>query len=285
MAFTATAALVSGSAAVTAATVLAAVAEVGLALSVVGGITGNKTLSKIGGVMSLVGGVGGMLAGGLSSGGASAASSLADAGADAATSAAWSEGAAGLGQDTLGNMGMDAASSGGGGIINTAQSAAPDLAGNLAMNPTDMALQAGTKTSPGQMAVGADSAAQAASTVNDVAQPVGARTATGAAENNPYTNNPTDIRLQAGTQRPPGLPPEGSSSFFGRLGKLAEDNKTLFSTGKELVLGGLKGANENAMWNEKMDKEQQRINQTKYGNSTANFAKRNTGIIAGAQAQ
>jgi hypothetical protein len=279
MAFTAVGALVSGSAAVTAGTILAAVAEVGLALSVVGGITGNKTLSKIGGVMSLVGGVGGMLAGGLSSGGASAASGLADAGADAATSAAWSAGE-GLGQDTLTNMGLDAAGgTGGGGIINTAQSAAPDLASSLSMNPTDAALQAGTKATPGQMAVGGESAATAAgSTVNDVAgaqMPVGVQSPAGA--QGPKT--PFDVGSNSLNA------PQSSTSFFDKFSKFADGNKTLFNSGLQLVGGALKGANESAMFDKKVDLEQQRINQTKFGNTTSAFQPRKTGIIAGAQVQ
>jgi hypothetical protein len=270
MAFTATAALVSGSAAVTAGTVLAAVAEVGLALSVVGGVTGNKTLSKIGSVMSLVGGVGGMLAGAATSG-ASAATSLADAGADAATSAAWSAGE-GLGQDTLTNMGLDAASGGGGGIINTAQSAAPDLAGGLSMSPADAALQAGTKATSGQMAVGGESAATTASpTANDLATVGAPQTKT--------VSTPYDKGISSPNA------PEGASSFLGKFSKFAENNKTLFNSGLQLVGGAMKGANEASMFATKADLEQQRINQTKYGNSTASFQPKKTGIIAGAQVQ
>jgi hypothetical protein len=278
MAFTATAALISGSAAVTAGTVLAAVAEVGMALSVVGGITGNKTLSKIGGVMSLVGGVGGMLAGGLGSGGASAASSLADAGADAATSAAWSEGAAGLGQDTMANMGLDsAASSANSGIVSGAQSGLPDLGGTIAANPADLALKAGTKATPGQMTVGADAGTQAAATVNDVAgaqMPVGVKGPAGAqGPSTPFDSTSTSLNA-----------PQSSTSFFDKFSKFAEGNKTLFNSGMQLVGGALKGANESKMWDEKMALEKDRLRQTSYGNTTASFKPR-TGIIAGAQTQ
>lgn len=61
MAFTSIAALVGGSAA-SATLVLGAIAEVGMAMSVVGAVTGNKKLMKVGGVLGLVGGVGGMIA-------------------------------------------------------------------------------------------------------------------------------------------------------------------------------------------------------------------------------
>jgi hypothetical protein len=269
MAFTAVTALVSGSAAVTAATVLAAVAEVGLALSVVGGITGNKTLSKIGGVMSLVGGVGGMLAG-AAGGGASAASSLAETGADAATSAAWSTGAD-VGMDTMTNMGLDAAGSGGGGIINSAQSAAPDLASSLSGAPGNALEMAGAEAASGQMAVGADAAATsaAAPTANDV-MTVGA----------PQTKT-VSTPFDKGVSSPNA--PEAASSFLGKFSAFADKNKTLFNSGLQLVGGAMKGATEQKNFATKADLEQQRINQTKFGNTTASFQPRKSGIIAGAQ--
>lgn len=43
--------------------IFAAVAQVGLALTVVGAVTGNATLTKVGGVLGLVGGVGGLASG------------------------------------------------------------------------------------------------------------------------------------------------------------------------------------------------------------------------------
>ena len=80
MAFTAVAALVSGTAA-TATLVLAAMVEIGTVMTIVGAVTGNKDLMKLGGVISLVGGVGGLVAGAV--GGAATA-----AGADAAVASA-----------------------------------------------------------------------------------------------------------------------------------------------------------------------------------------------------
>ena len=59
MAFTAVIALAEAAAVeVTAAMVFAAVAEVGVAMSIAGAVTGSEDLSKIGGVLSIVGGVG-----------------------------------------------------------------------------------------------------------------------------------------------------------------------------------------------------------------------------------
>src|SRR5471032_2694335 len=66
---------------------LTAVADVGVATSVIGAVTGNKTMEKVGGALGLVGGVGGLINSGLSTaavGASDAAGSLGTTGADAA---------------------------------------------------------------------------------------------------------------------------------------------------------------------------------------------------------
>lgn len=73
MAFAAVGAILAGSQAVTAGLVLTAVAEVGMAVTVVGAVTGNQKMMKVGGIMSLVGGVGGLIANAASSASAAAA--------------------------------------------------------------------------------------------------------------------------------------------------------------------------------------------------------------------
>jgi hypothetical protein len=275
MAFTGIAALVAAET-VTASLVLGAIANVGMIMTVVGGVTGNEKLMKFGGAMSLIGGVGGMIAGAATGAGAAgAAEGMAVGGADAATSAAWAEGAAGLGQDTLSSIGLDTAASTGleGGI---ASAGMPDV--SAALNPTDMRLAAGTQASPGIVASQTAAAASAAPTVNDVAGvdgPAGAQGPT-----TPY-DTPTDARLAAGTQSSPMNAPQTSGSYFDRFSSWASKNKQLFSGGMQLVGGALKGANDRAMWNEKMALDQQRVNQTSYGSKVANFAP--TGIIAGAR--
>lgn len=81
--FTGIAAIIAGEA-ITAAVVLTAVAEVGLILTVAGAVTGDEDLMKIGGVMSLVGGVGSLIASGMSA----ATSAATNVAADAATQTA-----------------------------------------------------------------------------------------------------------------------------------------------------------------------------------------------------
>jgi len=85
MAFTAVTALVAAET-VTATMVLAAVAQVGTALTIVGAVTGSKDLMKLGGTMALVGGIGGMAAGAMS--GAAAAEATATTVLDEASSQA-----------------------------------------------------------------------------------------------------------------------------------------------------------------------------------------------------
>jgi hypothetical protein len=77
MAFTATVALVTGSEAVSAGLVLAAVAEVGTAVTAVGAVTGNKDMMKVGGAMAIVGIGGGLVAGAVEGAGAAAGAGMA----------------------------------------------------------------------------------------------------------------------------------------------------------------------------------------------------------------
>ena len=87
MAFTAVAAIATAET-VTATMVLAAVAQVGTAMTIVGAVTGSKDLMKLGGTMALVGGIGGMAAGAMGAATDAAATTVLDeaasqAGADA----------------------------------------------------------------------------------------------------------------------------------------------------------------------------------------------------------
>lgn len=276
MAFTAIATLVGG-AEVTATLVLAAVAEVGTALTIVGAVTGNKDLLKIGGAMALVGGVGGMINGAVSGAGAAggaaesieSASSLADSayGGAAAADASHLAGVAEMGGDA-------------GGIISGAQGAETATSlGDAAMPGAPTSSMPAT-TEAAQPAT-VDVAPQP-TTVNDVtgAQapqgPAGAQSPT-----TPYDSNPTDIRLANNTQ----TAPQSSSNFLKSFSEFAEKNKTLLSSGMQLVGGAMKGASDRDMWNQKMALEQQKVNQTSYGNTVGSFGARpNSGIIGGARA-
>lgn len=275
MAFTAVGALIAG-AEVTAAVVLAAVTEIGVAMTVVGAVTGSKDLMKIGGVMSLVGGVGGFIAG--AAGGTAGAAGLSEAGTSAAFDVAGTEALAG---STFSSPAAELAA-------NAADQAALGGIEGASEGIVSSGIQAPAAASaaPGAEMPAAQSAAaptQAAPTVNDVAgvqgpgAPQGAQMPVGPGEvSNPYSN-PTDMRLAAGTQ----TAPQNATSFFDGFGAWANKNSTLLSSGMQLGGGLLKGAAEGDMWDKKMGLEQQKVNQTSFGNQTGRYQ---TGIVGGARA-
>lgn len=276
MAFTALTGLMAGTTAVTAVNVLAAVAQVGMALTVVGGVTGSKSLMKIGGTLALVGGIGGMVAGAATGGAAAAAgetaaaSGLADIGADAATSAAWSEGA-GLGADTLSNA---TAGQGTGMIGSTMQPTMQptlEVATQSAVQPAAQAVQK-PAASVAETGPGANLAPTGPSgPVSPFEDPTSA-----------YAQNGSDLMSDQYRGGVGGFnAPESSGNFFGKISKFANENKTLFSAGLQLAGGALKGANDAKMWNEKMGFQRE---QAAKANSVGNFAPRPTGLIAGARA-
>lgn len=282
MAFTSIAALAGGATATTA-LVLSAVAEVGLAMTVVGTVTGSKDLMKLGSVMGLVGGVGGMINKGLTAAGATslggeAASGALSTGAESlAADAALSSSAGALESGMAPGFGEAAQAA-----TNAAPGTMPDLAASLS---PDAGMPAPTATAPAQMPVGAPAQAP---TVNDVAGvqaptgPAGAQAPVTPADPN-WKAGVTDAstRAQLGLD-PLSTAPQSTDGFWKSFSDFANKNKTLFSSGLQLAGGALKGINDREMWNQRMDLEQQRLKQTGSGNTVSNFAPR--GIIAGARA-
>lgn len=267
MAFAAIGAIVAG-AEITAGIALAAVAEIGTVMSVVGAVTGSKDLMKIGGIMGLVGGVGALATGGFAEAGAAAASSGASNVAGV--------GEAGWGMD-LGTDAVDGIVTGGADAVSGAlpqpSSSMPEVA-PLAPNPTDMRLAANTQAAEAPMGM----APSPADTFGAQAPqgPAGAQ-----APNTPYDRNPTDIRLANGTQRTP-TAPTNTKSFFGGIMDFANNNKTLFQGGMQLLGGALKGMNDASMWSDRLAIEQQKVNQTSHGNEVAQFYPGS--IVSGARA-
>lgn len=283
MAFAAVGALFAGGA-VTAATVLSAVATIGTTLSVVGMVTGSKSLMKLGGMLGLVGGIGGMIAGAAGGAAAGAAASAAE-GAGSAAGFVGEGAASGVGAwDGALGAASSGAESAAGGIIQSTMGGppagvGPDLASgsvmpDLAANPTDMRLAAGTQTSPGMMEVGAQGGGTQFSNLGGGEAPTGAQGPATPAE----TPNPTDMRLEAGTQQSPYGPSQDSGSFWSSFSQFADKNKTLFNSGMQVVGGAMKGANERDMWNQKMALHRDQFNRA---NSYGQFA---PGIIQGARA-
>lgn len=283
MAFPAIIALAGGAAA-TASLVLAAVVEVGVTLSVVGVVTGNKDLMKIGGVMSLVGGIGGMVAG-ASGAAASSTSALTEAGTEAALESASAEAMGAYGGSAAAEASQQAAISGMEGVAsegivgNAAQTmgAGPNMASPVeAIQPS-----APLETPTAQAAMPDATTVADATNVAAPEAPIGAQTP--AEVSTPYSN-PTDARLAAGNQHTPWMDgaPKDSAGFFDGFFKFAKDNEKLLNSGVQFAGGALKGMNESAMWDEKMELERTR---QRYGNSAGSFApSANRGIVAGARA-
>jgi hypothetical protein len=290
MAFTAVAALAAGEAA-TATLVLAAVAEVGTALTVVGAITGSKDLMKIGAVMGMVGGIGGAIAGGASAAGAEAATGALS---DEATNAALDSAS----QEALSSYGGDAAmqASQQAGIQSMEQGASQGLVGSQVAAPvadvapvaqqavTATPIQPGEVSAPAQQTVNDVVGAQAP---NGVAAPVGAQ---GPADLvTPYTN-PTDMRLANGKQTTPGgaMAPSGpastSDSLFARFSDWANKNKEVANAGLQTVGGLFKGANDRSMFNEKIALQRDMWNRANNVGSFAPSLLPQTGLIGKAAA-
>lgn len=296
MAFTSIAALAAGTAEVTAALVLSAVAEVGLAMTVVGAVTGEKSLMKIGGTLSLIGGVGGMVAGAMGSSAGAAAGGL--SGSELVTQAAG---------DTAFGVAGDAAASAGAGALEAglapsifeqaassgmSDAAAGALAGPQTSAVTQSAIQ-GTALEPAVAMPGEQFASKVqplATDVADVAAPAGAQAPAGAPDvgakfgvTDPNVN-PTDMRLGAGTQTTPGglTAPEPAGSFFNRLSSFANKNKVLFSSGMQMLGGAMQGANQRDMWNQKIALEREALARKSHGNAAAKFQPRS--IFQGAAA-
>jgi hypothetical protein len=288
MAFTAVAAIVAGSE-VTAALVLAAAAEVGTAMTVIGAVTGSKDLMKIGGAIALVGGIGGLVNGAISGAAAEGAATAAVdpaayAGASADVGAANYVSAA----DAMSDAATAGTSGAGTGIVNSV--AQPAVGTELAANQAGTTLQTPAQEMAQTTGAGGGNAAAApvSSTTPTLQAPEVQGPAGAQGPSSPYDINldpnstPTDMRLNAGTQ----TAPQSASSYWSNIGNWINNNKTLFSSGMQLAGGALSGMNQRQMWDEKMQLERDRLAQTSHGSEIGNFAPRvsaTPGIVNGAR--
>ena len=203
-----TAALVEGA---TLAVIATAVSEVGIALSVVGAITGNKDLMKIGGFLGLAGGIGSLASAGMDALGTSAVSAAVDeTGAETARLAAGEATASASESGRSNSASQDAVASSVDGPTNAAlaaDSAAPAM-------PPPMASPAPVVTAPTVDALPGAPPGSYAAPQTPAAQDIGAvdtaNGSTGAAD--PYANETAKLAQQnsigGGT---PGAPPAGST--------------------------------------------------------------------------
>lgn len=276
MAFTAITAIAAGEAAITAATVLTAIAEVGTIMTVVGTVTGSEDLMKMGAVMGLVGGIGSMAMG--------AASGAVATGAEIADASAIGVGLPEIGTEALtaGESALSAGATSMPVLPQTELQATPlgDLGAQTTMPGAAPVAQAATPP------VAATPATQAAPTVNDIAGAQGPQAQSTNSIVAPQARvTPEAKTIAAAPATGPASPPNAPKTFGEYLksfSKFAEENKTLFSGGMQVIGGAFKGMNDASMWGDKMDVDRQKLAQTSYGNTVANFAPR--GIISGAKA-
>lgn len=156
-------------------------------MSGVGAVTGNKKLMKIGGVLSLAGGVGGLAAGAMGSAGGVGSESLANFAKEASSSIDSVFGTS-LGTKAAANAAIaENAALGDAGIINRAMEGAPAVAENAAPTAADLGAEAvdefaaGGQSIPGANGGGAMSAATPDAGTLKLAEEAGAQTASNAA--------------------------------------------------------------------------------------------------------
>ena len=246
-------------------------------MSVVGAVTGNKDLIKIGSVMGLVGGIGGMVNGAIGGAAAgvegleAASTAAADAGASYEAGANVMDGltdAAGQTMDASGTSGMDMAADAGSPVTAPSTEMGQPIVQNASATPTD-ATPATTDTVQAPETQGAVSP-QTASNPYD--------TPTAGADSPGWGRE----ARTSGYTAAPGAAPSSAGNFWNSFTDFANKNKTLFGAGLQLAGGAMKGASDRQMWDQKMALEQQRVNQTSYGNTVGTTTPR-PGIIAGAR--
>lgn len=286
-AFPAVAALMGGSA-VTAGLVLTAVAEVGMAVTVVGAVTGNKKMMQVGGAMSLVGGIGAFAANAMSNAAGAAASGVAEGAAQSAVAQSGTQAAA----DSVANAAMEGAGS----------AATQGLGDAVASNSMDFAM--GPASAGGQSAVayaveqpvvnGAASGGLVNSAMKGAGQLGSAATSAipdPQAANNAMiaSNGPAPVATpmdQIGTIRANvdmKQPASGILGKFSELGAWAEKNKTLagmmLQVGGNAVMGAIKGDPEEErikLERERLQLEKDRMNR---GAPAPTFRPMNGGAI------
>ena len=265
MAFTAVTALVAAET-VTATMVLAAAAQIGTAMTIVGAVTGSKDLMKLGGTMALVGGIGGMAAGAMSG-----------AAADAAATTVLDEAASQAGADALSASLDQGANAMATGVTDsaTAQVGSDALAQQLdqqAMGQVgSTATAAGNTGIPtgGQMAM--DNSAVATAADAGVATPMGVDVST------PYStsgaNNPSAWNGDA-TQRVAndylGNQKVNSDNWFASMFKNAKPD-TLLNLGGNVLGGVAKGYEADRNYQLGKDRVGLIQQQMNWGNSTPKY--------------
>jgi hypothetical protein len=288
VAFASIAALASGAAATTT-LVLGAIAEVGLALTVVGTVTGNEKLAKIGGVLGLVGGVGSLISSATS--GAASGASMASSGVETMESAAGMAdaaygGAAGMEASQLAGIesmteGLQSVASNfqatdWAGMVDEASNAVTGLnpatgVPEIAPTQTDALIGVNEPMSATKDVYGNLNPMQATEPARQSLAPT-TQDIVGSTGNNPsaYTADGSKMAYSpdTNTYTPNIGGAADNSSFWKTLFGWAKENEKLATSAATLISGGFQGMG--AMKQAEMQQEQNRM-RFGFGNQVANF--------------
>lgn len=289
--FPAVAALIGGTVAAgaMAATVFAAVTEIGIASTVVGAITGNKNLMKVGAVLGAVGGLGGLAAGAL---GGAAEGAVLGAGEDVLSAGAVN------GADAMSDAFVASGAEGAGGF----QSAISDVVNNGASAYNEILPETSSPTADTTLT--GDSAADkivapAAEVKPETPETITTQSNTGQSapdtsmtvQNNstnaldgqtdlgkvdPITgqeqaSTPTSGDLSRSDRLAALSAPQTADSYFKNFMDFIKQNKEVSNGIMQLGGGLLKGMGESSLADKKMAIEQQKVNQSSYGNQVATY--------------
>ena len=265
MAFVVTAvasALVAGA---STAVILTAVTQVGIAMTVVGAVTKSKELTKIGGVMSLVGGVGGLVNGALSGAAGAAADSAAGvAGATDGAEAAWS----GMANDAVAGINSATPSMAFDGLSGAATGSSAAAPGLSATNSLDSFLSKGATASSasGVPGIVPDASGVVAPTsqgpyTNEYGLPTGGATDKALGVNGP-------LGIQELSTPADGLMAQMKSKLGAAWDGLGSQGKTELLKSVLAMPGGIQNQKN---IDEQLAIQQQKVNQSSYGNSVPTF--------------
>lgn len=247
---------------VTFAAVAAAVSELGIAMTVVGAVTGSKELTKWGGILGLAGGIGSLAAGAVSAG-TSAAEGAAGAVADSAPTAMDTI-ASGLGSNSIDSIGTAAADAGSAStdlsLLDGASSgASPSLSGaDLLSGPH--ALPGTAPPSTGIIQGQANGLATDTTTAAPVASPSDTSTAFSAAKDSQAYNSTLP---NGGVVPPTDTSSSGIVQWFKSLDPKTQS--TVLQTGSGMVSGlfnGWSAEQKQALAQNQFNLEQQKYNTT-----------------------
>lgn len=285
MAFAAVGALLAGTA--SAATTLAAIGTIGMTMSAVGMVTGSKSLMKLGGVLSLVGGIGGMVNGAISGGAAAVGEAAATGAVETMESAAGladaayggsaaMEGAQMAGLEAMGGSeGLQSAMSA---FESNDWTAMIDEASNASFNPMGDA-PAMPDAMAGQVV---DDAAASAARVQEAYKPLQAADPMQTPASDPtkdFFSKPQDAAYSPAADSQAAyaaMPNSGldTQSWFKDILDWAKNNEKLATSAVGLIGGGLNGMGQMKMAQMKAEENQMRFG---YGNQVANFQGRQPG--------